>query len=62
MRNKINLKSKAEIKTMRESGKILAGILQLLASKVEPGISGDELEKMAEKEVKKYGVIPSFKN
>ena len=62
MRNKINLKSKSEIKTMRESGKILAGILRLLASKVEPGISGDELEKIAEREVKKYGVIPSFKN
>ncbi len=62
MKNKINLKSKSEIKTMRESGKILAGILRLLASKVEPGISGDELEEIAEKEVKKYGVIPSFKN
>jgi methionyl aminopeptidase len=47
---------------MRESGKILAEILQLLASKVEPGIFGDELEKIAEKEVKKYNVIPSFKN
>ncbi len=62
MRKKINLKSKSEIKTMKESGKILAGILQLLASKVEPGISGDELEEIAEKEVKRYGVIPSFKN
>jgi len=62
MKQKINIKSKSEIRTMRESGKILAGILQLLASKVEPGIFGDELEEMAEKEVKKYGVIPSFKN
>lgn len=62
MREKINLKSKSEIKIMRESGKILAHILRLLATKVEPGISGDELEKIAEKEVKKYGVIPSFKN
>jgi methionyl aminopeptidase len=47
---------------MRKSGKILAEILRLLASKVEPGISGDELEKIAEKEVKKYKVISSFKN
>ena len=59
---KINIKSKSEIEIMRESGKILAEILRLLASKVEPGIFGDELEKIAEKEVKKYGVIPSFKN
>jgi len=62
MKSKINIKSKSEIETMRESGRILAEILQLLASKVEPGISGDELEKIAEKEVKKYNVIPSFKN
>jgi len=62
MKRKINLKSKSEIEIMRESGKILAEILRLLASKVEPGISGDELEKIAEREVKKYGVIPSFKN
>ena len=61
-KNKINLKSKSEIEIMRESGKILAEILRLLVSKVKPGISGDELEKIAEKEVKKYGVIPSFKN
>ena len=62
MKQKTNIKSKSEIKTMRESGKILAEILQLLASKVEPGISGNELEKIAEKEIKKYNVIPSFKN
>ena len=62
MKRKINLKSKSEIEIMRESGKILAEILRLLSSKIEPGISGDELEKIAEKEVKKYGVIPSFKN
>ncbi len=62
MRKKINIKSKSEIRTMRESGKILASILQLLASKVKPGIFGDELEEIAEKEIKKYGVIPSFKN
>ena len=62
MKRKINLKSKSEIKTMRESGKILAGILELLSSKIKPGISGDELEKIAEKEVQRYRVIPSFKN
>jgi len=61
-KQKINIKSKSEIEIMRESGKILAEILQLLASKIEPGIFGDELEKIAEKEVKRYKVIPSFKN
>ena len=62
MKSKINLKSKSEIEIMRESGRILAEILRLLISKVKPGISGDELEKIAEKEIKRYEVIPSFKN
>ena len=62
MKNKINLKSKSEIQIMREGGRILMEILGLLSSKIKPGISGDELEKIAEKEVKRYGVIPSFKN
>ena len=62
MKQKINIKSRSEVEIMRESGKILAAILQLLTSKIKPGVSGDELERIAEKEVKKYNVIPSFKN
>ena len=62
MKQKINIKSRSEVEIMRESGKILAAILQLLTSKVKPGVSGDELERIAEKEVKRYNVIPSFKN
>jgi len=62
MKNKVNLKSKAEIEIMREGGKILAHILQVLAVKVKPGVSGDEIEKIANKEIKKYNVVPSFLN
>lgn len=61
-KNKINLKSKSEIAIMKEGGKILAGILQLLSDKIKPGVFGDELEKIAKEEIKKYGAIPSFKN
>lgn len=59
---KINLKSKSEIAIMREGGKILADILQLLASKIKPGISGDELNELAEREIKKHKATPSFLN
>lgn len=62
MSYKINLKSKSEIETMKEGGKILAEILRLLAEKVAPGIYGDELEEAANREIKKYNAIPSFKN
>ena len=61
-KNKINLKSKAEIQKMRESGKILAYILNLLSTKIVPGVSGDEIEEIAKKEIKKHNSIPSFLN
>lgn len=47
---------------MREGGKILADILNLLAQKIVPGISGNELNELAEKEIKKHKAIPSFLN
>ncbi len=47
---------------MREGGKILADILQLLAEKIKPGISGDEINELAEREIKKHRAIPSFLN
>ncbi len=61
-KRRINLKSESEIAAMKEGGKILAGILQLLADKIRPGVFGDELERIAEKEIKKYNAAPSFKN
>lgn len=62
MKHKINIKSKAEIKIMRESGKILASILEVLSQKVAPGVFGDELDEIANKEIEKYKVISSFRN
>lgn len=62
MKNKISIKSKFEIDALREGGKILAEVLELLKSKAKPGISGDYLDELAEKEIKKAGGEPSFKN
>ena len=61
-KNKINIKSKSEVEIMRESGKILADILNLLSQKIAPGVYGDEIEEIARKEIKRYNVIPSFLN
>lgn len=61
-KNHISLKSKAEIEVMAESGKLLAEMLALLQEKVAPGVSGDELEELAQKFIKKHGVIASFQN
>jgi len=60
-RQKITIKSREEIAVMREGGKILASVLAVLAGKTKAGIYGDELERTAAEEIKKYGATPSFK-
>lgn len=58
----INVKSKKEIELMRVAGKITAETLQLLEENIKPGITTFELDKMAEKFIRKNDCIPSFKN
>ncbi len=55
-------KNPKEIEALKEGGKIIATILNLVASKVAPGVSAAELDEMAEKEILKAGGKPSFKN
>jgi methionyl aminopeptidase len=57
----INIKSERELVSMREAGKIVAGVLDILKSRVQPGITTKELDVIAEREVKKLGAVPSFK-
>jgi len=59
---KILIKSEQEISIMREGGKILAEVLQTVADAVKPGITTKELDEIAEREIKKRGAEPSFKN
>jgi methionyl aminopeptidase len=56
------IKSPAEIDLMRQSGKILAAILDRLRSEVKPGIKTRQLDAIMVDESKKRGVKPSFKN
>ena len=56
----INIKTPKEIETMREGGKILAGILKKLTESVKPGITTNDLEKLARELVLSNGVKPSF--
>jgi methionyl aminopeptidase len=57
-----NIKSKAEIEIMAESGKLLAELLQILEAMVVPGVYGDELEEAAQTFIKKNNVVASFQN
>lgn len=54
------VKTKAEISDMRESGKMLATVLQYLKTALEPGMSTKQLADMAAVELKRLGGAPSF--
>ncbi len=56
----MKLKTKEDIKIMKEGGEILAKILRKLAEEVKPGITTNHLEKLARELVLSYGVKPSF--
>ncbi|OHB31235.1 MAG: type I methionyl aminopeptidase [Desulfuromonadaceae bacterium GWC2_58_13] len=57
----IVLKSPIELKQMREAGRVVAEILQLLRERIFPGVTTLELDRFAEQECKKRGVRPAFK-
>jgi len=57
----IPIKSEKEIEKMREGGKILAKIMRELKNKVKPGITTQELDRVAETLILKSGGTPSFK-
>jgi methionyl aminopeptidase len=51
-------KTSDEIEAMREGGKRLATILQLLAGKVAPGVKPKDISELAAEEIKKNGLVP----
>ena len=57
----IIIKSKTEIDLMREAGKIVAETHEIIREAIIPGISTLELDKIAEKNIRKYNAVPSFK-
>jgi len=57
----IDVKTKEEIKIMAEGGKILADVLCEVLKFAQAGISGLELDRMAEKLILKKGGEPGFK-
>ncbi len=57
----IKIKTKKEIEIMREGGRILARVMDELKRKVEPGVNTEELDRVAEALIFKFGAIPAFK-
>lgn len=59
---KIIIKTLEEIKIMRQSGRILAMVLEELRKAVRPGATTGELNSLAEKLIAGHGALPAFKH
>lgn len=57
----ILLKSDRELDYMREAGHVTAKVLKAMEEAVEPGITTQELDAIAEKIIRQHGGTPSFK-
>lgn len=57
----IIIKSDQELAAMRQAGRIVATILEVLKLQVKPGIKTEELDVIAARETEKLGAKPSFK-
>ena len=57
----IILKSPQEIAKIRAAGRIVAGAIEELKTRVRPGIKTKELDRIAEEFIHKRGGIPAFK-
>jgi len=57
----IIIKSKQEIATMRQVGRIVAIVLEVLTNQVKPGIKTKNLDIMAAREIERLEAKPSFK-
>ena len=57
----IIIKSDREIALMRQAGRIVATILEILSKQVRPGMKTRELDTIAGKEAERLGAKPSFK-
>ncbi len=57
----IIIKSEREIAAMRKAGRIVATVLEILKTKVRPGMKTRELDVIAAEEMTRLGAKPSFK-
>jgi methionyl aminopeptidase len=54
-------KSEREIEIMREAGRIVAEVLDLLEEHIKPGVTTAELDRIAEEHILSRGATPAFK-
>lgn len=59
--NGITIKSKRELAHMREAGRVVARTKIKLMEAIRPGVTTADLDRLAEKQIRDMGAIPSFK-
>jgi methionyl aminopeptidase len=57
----IIFKSPDEIARMRRAGRVVAATVEMLAKAVRPGITTEDLDRLAEQRIRDQGAVPSFK-
>lgn len=57
----IELKTLSQIASMRKAGQIVAETLALMREMVHPGVTTQELDRVAEDYIRKQGAVPAFK-
>lgn len=57
----MRVKTPQEIATLREGGKILANVLQLISKAAVPGARAADLDALAERTIREAGALPAFK-
>ena len=57
----IVFKTPDEVALMAQASQVVAEVLELLKGKVTPGITTDDLDRMAEEAIRGLGAIPAFK-
>jgi methionyl aminopeptidase len=57
----VRIKTRREIELIRESCRIVADVLRIVATKIKPGETTLELDRLAEEYIRSLGAIPAFK-
>lgn len=57
----ISIKSRNEIEWMKKAGKVVAEAHELIRQAIRPGITTQELDRIAEDHIRKQGATPTFK-
>ena len=60
-RRGIEIKSSREINLMKKSSRIVATVLREINELIKPGMSTKDLDDFAEKRIKSFRAVPSFK-